>query len=97
MILLRDTDLGKPQISAFRNQNNYAGILKAMSDAKIGFDLEGIDSNYPSGFKKNLLGALARAFGMDPSSYSGIPLNESKVIYGKSHATLLRERYWGRY
>jgi hypothetical protein len=22
---------------------------------------------------------------------------ESKVIYGKSHATLLRERYWGRY
>lgn len=24
-------------------------------------------------------------------------VNESKVIYGKSHATLLRERYWGRY
>jgi hypothetical protein len=23
--------------------------------------------------------------------------SESKVIYGKSHATLLRERYWGRY
>ena len=27
----------------------------------------------------------------------GEALGESKVIYGKSHATLLRERYWGRY
>ena len=97
MILLRDTDLGSAQISAFKNEDNYAGILRAMSDAKIGFDLEGTDSNYPIGFKKNLLGALARAFGMNPDMYSGIPLNESKVTYGKSHATLMRERYWGRY
>lgn len=97
MILLRDTDLNRSQLSAFKDQNNYAGILKAMSNMKVGFDLEGNDSNYPSGFKNKLLGALARAFGMNPDSYKNIPLNESKVIYGKSHATLIRERYWGRY
>ncbi len=97
MILLRDTDLERSQLSAFKDEGNYAGILKAMSDLKKGFDLEGQDSEYPNGFKNNLLNALARAFGMNPSNYAGIPLKESKVTYGKSHATLLRERYWGRY
>jgi len=27
----------------------------------------------------------------------GMPINENKVVYGESHATLIRKRYWGRY
>jgi len=97
MILDRDTDVPGNIVSQFKRNKNYAGLLRHMNDKQIGFDLQGSDSDFPQGFKQNLRDAIARALGLDPAKYSSIPVNESRITYGKSHATLLRERYWGRY
>ena len=81
---------------------NWKGTsAKAYKDHIIGIQ-SGVDSEP----MKKIINATIEAFARINNAYNhslnmkaknGNTSNESKVIYGKSHATLLRERYWGRY
>lgn len=91
------TDVPRNILSQFIADRNYLGLLSHMNDNKIGFNLHGFDSSYDESFKKKLLNAISNALGANMSSLSSIPLNENKIVYGESHASLIRKRYWGRY
>ena len=74
---------------------------KAYTDHIIGIQ-PGVESEPV----KKIINATIEAFARINNAYNhslnmkakkGNTANEAKVIYGKSHATLLRERYWGRY
>ena len=73
-------------------KSHWKSLLDKIESVDKPFDLDGVDYAYPDGLQASIKLALKNANlkNLDAS-------NESKDTYGKSHGTLIRERYWGRY
>ena len=105
---LKDKDKKELAIEFLKNNINYSevkdrpgddikksrwkSLLDKIENVDKPFDLDGVDYTYPDGLQASIKLALKNANlkNLDTS-------NESKDTYGKSHGTLIRERYWGRY
>lgn len=73
-------------------KSHWKSLLDKIESVDKPFDLDGVDYTYPDGLQASIKLALKNANLKDLDAS-----NESKDTYGKSHGTLIRERYWGRY